>query len=122
MMSLWLNIGIEHARRFYHKILNCPLPGVNFILEIVKIEQSLFFSGSKDAASSQAIRHVYSIGTNVYGSSSVELWLQYYTFETRLGHDGESGMVHWKAKHNLEDADNFVSQVHLKNNDLFAEW
>ena len=122
MMSLWLNMGIEHARRFYHKILSCPLPGVNFILEIVKMEQSLFFSGAKDAASPQAIRHVYNVGTDVYGSSSVDLWLQYYTFETRLGHDGESGMVHWKAKQVLEDADNFVSQVHLKNNDSFAEW
>lgn len=106
MNAIYLHIGIREARKFYNNVLKCPLPGATFIIEIGKLEQSV--SHATDASSADTIRQVYSSAVGIYGSSSVDLWLEYYLFELNLGKDGSPGMVHWKARESLEDADAFV--------------
>ncbi|KAI8101795.1 hypothetical protein M9434_006861 [Picochlorum sp. BPE23] len=111
--NLWLRIGIESARKFYTQVLKCPLPGANFITHVARLEQSLLHSNSSDALSIDAVRQIYTSGTNIYGSSSIKLWLDYYLFEVSLGNRGNCGMVHWKAKESLDDADAFITECHM---------
>lgn len=108
MDAMYLQVGIEKAREFYNTILKCPLPGVRFIIEIGRLEQSLLSSHAPDALRLDLVRQVYNSGVAVYGSSSVDLWIEYYSFELSLGKKGAPGMVHWKARESLEDPDAFV--------------
>lgn len=111
--NLWLRVGIEKARNFYNRVQKCPLPGANFIAHVARLEQSLLRSNASDALSIDAVRQLYASGTNIYGSSSIKLWLEYYLFEVSLGNRGNCGMVHWKAKEYLDDADAFISECHM---------
>lgn len=111
--NLWLRAGIEEARKFYTKVMKCPLPGANFVTNVARLEQSLLQSNSSDALSIDAVRQIYTSGTNIYGSSSIKLWLDNYLFEVSLGNRGNCGMVHWKAKESLDDADAFITECHM---------
>lgn len=106
--NIHLNVSLEDARKFYKQILKGPLPGATFVIEVGKMEMSLMSSHDPNALSADEIRHIYKSGVDVYGSSSVALWLEYYLFEINLGKQGHAGMVHWKAKESLVDADAFV--------------
>ena len=99
--SLWMNAGVDAARGFCDAVLKGPLPGVRFIIEAAKMEQSSFGVGGRggDAVDTVArIRKIYDTGTNVYGAVSLEIWLEYYGFERSLrGSMSKADVVSWRA-------------------------
>ncbi len=113
MNALHLLAGIDEARDFYNSILKCPLPGAAFAIEIGKLEQSLVSRCARNALSADAFRQMYNSAISVYGSDSVDLWLEYYLFEVSLGKEGSPGIVHWRARESLEDPDAFVLKSNL---------
>ena len=107
--SLFLNVGIEASRSFYVAVLNGPLPGATFILDVAKMEQGL----DAEARDVERIRRVFETGARVYGGASVELWLDYYAFERSLsGRTSKADAVHWQAISSLADADEFVARAY----------
>ena len=110
--SLYLNVGITEARSFCDAVLKGPLPGARFITDVAMMEQGL---GSEER-NIHRIRRIYDTGTEIYGSSSVKLWLEYYAFERSLcGSTSNADTVHWRATQILDDADAFVVQAQSLN-------
>jgi hypothetical protein len=106
--SLFLNVGIEAARAFYSAVLKGPLPGAKFIVDVAKLEQGL----GVEVRDVERIRRVFDAGSNVYGSASVDLWLEYYAFERSLdSRASNADAVHWQATASLDDADVFVAHA-----------
>jgi len=125
MESLFYHEGISEARKFYHEILKIPIPGSNFIESILRMENALHDSSSQNALSIEGMRKLYDASLDVFGTTSINLWLQYYQFEIGQGKQGKSGFVYWKAVQALEDADAFTNQAQLLASgtcDAFPKW
>ena len=125
MESLFYHEGILEARKFYRDILKIPVPGTNFIESILRMEHALHDSSSQDALSIDDMRKIYDASLDVFGATSITLWLQYYQFEIRLGKEGKGGVVYWKAVQSLQDADAFTNQAQLLATgtcDAFPKW
>jgi hypothetical protein len=57
----------------------------------------------------QRVRAVYDAWVAAYGSSDVELWVQYALFEQGQGRQGP-GKVYWRAVKAVEEPDEFIQQ------------
>jgi hypothetical protein len=57
----------------------------------------------------QRVRAVYDAWVAAYGSSDVELWVQYALFEQAQGRQGP-GKVCWRAVKAVEEPDEFIQQ------------
>eukprot|EP00890_Picochlorum_soloecismus_P003580 jgi/Picsp_1/4222/NSC_01731-R1_protein len=125
MESLFYHEGISEARKFYREILKIPVPGTNFIESILRMEHALHDASSQDTLSIDDMRKIYDASLDVFGATSINLWLMYYQFEIRQGKQGKSGVVYWKALQALQDADAFTNQAQLLASgtcDAFPKW
>jgi U3 small nucleolar RNA-associated protein 6 len=124
----WRLQGADAARDLWKKLLLLPPAGGDMFAAMVQLESSAASHASKQqqqqqqeqegaaaavvalpADALQRVRAVYDAWVAAYGSSDVELWVQYALFEQGQGRQGP-GRVYWRAVKALEEPDKFIQQ------------
>jgi U3 small nucleolar RNA-associated protein 6 len=122
----WRVQGADAARVLWRKLLLLPPAGGDMFGAMVQLEtaaaadgQTLASKKQQDEAAAaaavlpndalQRVRAVYDAWVAAYGSSDVELWVQYALFEQAQGLQGP-GRVYWRAVKAVEEPDEFIQQ------------
>ncbi|CAN6901082.1 hypothetical protein Bca4012_093599 [Brassica carinata] len=97
--------GIHRAREKYKRFVALQRPGLVFYKDCIEIETNLASQGDKDSL--RNARKLYESAVASY-SQDVELWKDYYSFETKMGTSETANGVYWRARKTLKESADFV--------------
>lgn len=109
------NEGLKSCRKLYKRLNNMKPLSVEFYKIMIEIE----YSFHKNPLIKR-LRNIYEDGIFEFGSSSIELWLNYLDLELthKEGTPTEVGKIYWRAIKTLEDemTDLFLAKYALMSN------